>query len=59
MIEFLQRIEMLENLIAINSLKLKSSKEGLDKNNDNSLKISMDIISYGKKNGWKIKDQTY
>ena len=51
MIEFLQRIEMLENLIAINSLKLKSSKEGLDKNNDNSLKISMDIISYGKKNG--------
>lgn len=49
MIEFLKRIEMLENLISINSLKLKSSKEGLDKKNDNSLKISMDIISYGKK----------
>ena len=51
MIDFLQRIEMLENLISINFLNLKSSKEGLDKKNNNSLKISMDIISYGKKNG--------
>tara|TARA_B100000886_G_scaffold308884_1_gene242759 strand:+ start:4216 stop:4872 length:657 start_codon:yes stop_codon:yes gene_type:complete len=51
MIDFLQKIEMLENLISINSLKLKSSKEGLDKKNVNSLKISMDIISYGKNNG--------
>ena len=51
MIDFLQRIEMLENLISINSLKLKSYKEELDKKNNNSLKISMDIISYGKKNG--------
>ncbi len=51
MIDFLQRIEMLENLISINSLKLKSYKEELDKKNNNFLKISMDIISYGKNNG--------
>ena len=50
MIDFLQRIEMLENLISINSLRLESSKEGIDKKN-NSLKISLDIISYGKENG--------
>ena len=50
LIDFLQRIEIMENLISINSLRLKSNKGGLDKNNNNILEITLDIVSYGKTN---------
>jgi len=51
LINFLQNIEMMENLISINSLRIKTSSKGLDKGDNNILKISLDIISYGKTNG--------
>ena len=41
----------MENLISINSLRLKSYEGGLDEKNNNLLKNNIDIISYGKKNG--------
>ncbi|RPG56012.1 MAG: hypothetical protein CBD95_005165 [Flavobacteriales bacterium TMED235] len=50
LIDFLKNIEMMENLISINSLSLKSSKEKLDKKNESILKINLDIITYGKTN---------
>jgi len=50
LIAFLQRIEIMENLISINSLRLKSYEGGLDKNINNILEINLNIVSYGKRN---------
>ena len=51
LINFLQKIEMMENLISINSLRLKSSRGKSYKEENNNLRINLDIISYGKTNG--------
>ena len=40
----------MENLISINSLRLKSYEGGLDKNINNILEINLNIVSYGKTN---------
>ncbi len=48
LISFLQKIESLENLISINSLQIKGSKESLDNKNNDLLKISFNLVSYGK-----------
>ena len=48
LISFLQRIESLENLISINSLHLKASKQSLDNKKNDHLKISFNLVSYGK-----------
>ena len=50
LIAFLQRIEIMENLISINSLRLKSYEGGLDKKINNILEINLNIVSYGKRN---------
>ena len=50
LIAFLERIEIMENLISINSLRLKSYEGGLDKNINNILEINLNIVSYGKRN---------
>ena len=50
LIAFLQRIEIMENLISINSLRLKSYEGGIDKNINNILEINLNIVSYGKRN---------
>ncbi len=49
LILFLERIERMENIVLINVLKLKSSTRMLSTKNNNILKISFDIVSYGKK----------
>ena len=48
LISFLKRIEKMENIILINALSLKSSKPSGPGNN--SLKIELDLRSYGKIN---------
>lgn len=48
LISFLQKIESLENLISIDSLKLKASNQSFDNKKNDLLKISFNLVSYGK-----------
>ena len=48
LINFLKRIEKMENIILINALSLKSSNPGTK--DENVLKIELDLGSYGKMN---------
>ena len=48
LISFLQKIESLENLISIDSLKLKASNQSFDNKKNDILKISFNLVSYGK-----------
>ena len=48
LISFLQKIESLENLISIDSLKLKASNQPFDNKKNDILKISFNLVSYGK-----------
>ena len=48
LISFLQKIESLENLISIDSLQLKASNQSFDNKKNDLLKISFNLISYGK-----------
>ena len=48
LISFLQKIESLENLISIDSLKLKASSQSSDNKKNDYLKISFNLVSYGK-----------
>ena len=48
LISFLQKIESLENLISIDSLHLKESNQSGDNKKNDSLKISFNLVSYGK-----------
>ena len=48
LISFLQKIESLENLISLESLELKAFNQSLDNNKNDLLKISFNLVSYGK-----------
>ena len=48
LISFLQKIETLENLISIDSLQLKASNKSFDNKKNDLLKISFNLVSYGK-----------
>ena len=48
LISFLQKIESLENLISLESLELKAFNQSLDDNQNDLLKISFNLVSYGK-----------
>ena len=48
LISFLQKIESLENLISIESLQVKESNQSFDNKKNELLKISFNLVSYGK-----------
>ena len=48
LISFLQKIESLENLISIESLQMKESNQTFDNKKNELLKISFNLVSYGK-----------
>ena len=48
LISFLQKIESLENIISIDSLQLKDINQSFDNKKMIYLKISFNLVSYGK-----------
>ena len=48
LISFLQKVESLENLISLDSLQLKTSNQSFDNKKNDLLKISFNLVSYGK-----------
>ena len=48
LISFLQKVESLENLISLDSLQLKASNQSFDNKKNDLLKISFNLVSYGK-----------